>query len=122
MKDPAALPTEIRGSTNAFVVKPANLAITRVETLTGVANPGATNAVGPAFVAAGAPFRVEVDALDSEGSLTPSFGTETPPEGIRIGSSTLDRASGRAQRQQRHGYARRGNRIRRNSYQRALPR
>lgn len=89
MKDPTALPSELRGSTNAFVVKPANLAITRVETLTGVANPGATNAVGPAFVAAGAPFRVEVDVLDSEGSLTPSFGTETPPEAIRIGSSAL---------------------------------
>ncbi len=89
LKDPNGLPAEIRGATNAFVVKPANLAIARVETLAGVSNPAASTPIGPAFVAAGAPFRVEVDALDAEGSLTPSYGTETPAEGIRIASTAL---------------------------------
>ncbi len=89
MKDPAGLPGEVRGATNAFVVKPAELAINRVETLAGISNPGASSAVGPAFVGAGMPFRVEVDARDAEGSLTPSYGTELPPEGIRIASSAL---------------------------------
>lgn len=89
MKDPAALPGIIRGATNPFVVMPANLTISRIETLAGVANPGATTAVGPAFVAAGATFRVEVEARDSEGSLTPGYGTESPPEGLRIVSTVL---------------------------------
>ena len=89
MKDPAALPGIIRGATNAFVVMPANLTISRVETLAGVVNPGAATAVGTAFVAAGATFRVEVDARDSEGSLTPGYGTESPPEGLRIVSAAL---------------------------------
>jgi hypothetical protein len=89
MKDPAGLPGQIRGSTNSFVVKPAQLIVSRIETLGAVANPGAATATGPAFVAAGAAFRVEVDATDSEGSLTPGYGTESTPEGIRIVSSTL---------------------------------
>jgi MSHA biogenesis protein MshQ len=89
MKDPAGLPGEIRGSTNSFVVKPAQLAVSRVETLAGVANPGAATATGAGFVAAGAPFRVEVEARDSEGSITPGYGRESSPEGIRIASSSL---------------------------------
>ena len=89
MKDSSALPTELRGGTNAFVVKPAQLAISRIETLGGVANPAAATATGPAFVGAGVPFRVDVDALDADGSLTPSYGTESPAEGIRLSSSAL---------------------------------
>ena len=89
MKDASALPTELRGGTNTFVVKPAQLAVSKVETLGGAANPAAATATGPGFVGAGAAFRVEVDALDSEGSLTPSYGTESPAEGIRVSSNAL---------------------------------
>ena len=89
MKDPTGLTGEIRGSTNSFVVKPAELSISRVETLSGIANPGASGMTGAAFVASGAPFLVEVDAKDSEGSLTPSYGTEIAPEGIRVSSAAL---------------------------------
>ncbi|HET6470956.1 MAG TPA: LamG domain-containing protein, partial [Pseudomonadales bacterium] len=89
MKDSSAKPTELRGGTNAFVVKPAQLAVSKVETLGGIANPAATSATGAGFVGAGAAFRVEVDALDSEGSLTPSYGTESPAEGVRISSNAL---------------------------------
>ena len=89
MKDPTGLPSQIRGSTNSFVVKPAELAVSRVETLAALPNPGATSATGPAFVAAGASFRVETEARDSEGSLTPSYGAESTAEGIRVASAAL---------------------------------
>ena len=88
-KDASALPSAIRGQTTAFVVKPAALAVSKVETLGGVANPGAATATGAAFVAAGTAFRVEVEARDAEGSLTPSYGLETPAEGIRVSSAAL---------------------------------
>jgi MSHA biogenesis protein MshQ len=89
LKDPAALPQVIRGNSNAFVVKPASFVINRIETLSGVGNPGAATATGTGFVAAAAPFRVEVEARDGESSLTPSYGRETPAEGIRIASASL---------------------------------
>jgi len=89
MKDPAGLPSVVRGATNAFVVKPAGLVVSRVETLSGAVNPGASTATGAAFVAAGSVFRVEVESRDSEGSVTPSYGTESAPEGIRLSSSSL---------------------------------
>ena len=121
LKDPAGLPGEIRGATNSFVVKPADLAISRVETLAGVPNPGASTSLGPAFVAAGAPFRVEVEARDSEGSLTPSYGTETPPEGIRIVSTALVVPVGGRNGSSGSGTSRRRDRIRRNRNSRSLP-
>ncbi|NJN51329.1 MAG: hypothetical protein HC809_05640 [Gammaproteobacteria bacterium] len=61
-----------------------------METTTGVANPAATTATGPAFVAAGTEFRVDVDVLDAEGALTPNYGRELAAEGIRLASSSLE--------------------------------
>ncbi len=106
MKDPVGLPDEIRGSTNAFVAKPAQLVVSRIETLAGVANPAAATATGPAFVSADTAFRVEVDVVDSEGSPTPSYGTEITPEGIRDRKFDLGRSCCRPQRQR--GYRRDG--------------
>lgn len=89
VKDAAAQPQVIRGNSNAFVVRPATLTVSRVETLAGAANPGATTATGPAFVASGTAFRVEVDVLDAEGSRTANYGREIAPEGLNVASSTL---------------------------------
>jgi hypothetical protein len=79
----------IAGATNLFVVKPADIVIVDVETSAGVNNPAATNAIGPGFVAAGESFAVTLAVRDAEGSLTPNYGKETPPQTLQIASSTL---------------------------------
>lgn len=60
-----------------FVTRPATFA------LTVPSNPAATDASGSAFVAAGSEFRVEVQARNANGGVTPNFGRESPPEGVR---------------------------------------
>ena len=82
------LPNGIRGGTNDFVSRPADLQITEVTRLdkTAPATP-ATDQNGEIFVKAGEVFRVRVNALDSEGSVTPSYGKEG--EGILLRASTL---------------------------------
>lgn len=79
----------VRGSTGSFVSLPADLRISAVANEGGIANPGAATPDGALFARAGEPFSVTVDALDAEGDLTPSFGRETTPEGIRLRSTTL---------------------------------
>jgi MSHA biogenesis protein MshQ len=79
----------IAGATNPFVVKPADFVVTSVTRPNGSANPGATTPSGSVFVAAGDPFAAVVEARDAEGSLTPNYGRESSPEGIRLESSTL---------------------------------
>ena len=79
----------ISGNTNVHVVRPADLVVTTVETLSGTPNPGAGSATGAAFVASGAPFRVQVEARDAENDRTPNYGLETPAEGIRLSSAGL---------------------------------
>lgn len=86
--DSASAPP-VRGSTGSFVSTPADLRIVAIENQAGVANPGAATPDGLLFARAGEPFAVTVDALDAEGDLTPSFGREATPEGIRLRSTTL---------------------------------
>lgn len=75
----------LRGSTDAFVSRPANFSISNITSADGsVANPGAAAASGPAFLAAGAPFAATVTALDVDGDTVPSFGRETQPESVLL--------------------------------------
>ena len=89
------LPTGIRGSTGAIVMRPSDLVVSAVTTPALVANPGATTATGAAFVASGAPFRAQVQARDAEGAVTPNFGLESPAEGVRLAATLILPATGR---------------------------
>ncbi|MBV1906599.1 MAG: hypothetical protein KUG75_11010, partial [Pseudomonadales bacterium] len=51
LKDVVSAPAEIRGGSNAFVVRPADLRITRVQSSSGAVNPASTTATGSGFVA-----------------------------------------------------------------------
>src|SRR5690606_28205889 len=79
--------TEMRGTSNTFVVRPAGFVITQIETLAGTANPGTTTA-GLGFVPAGSPFRVLLEARNALGNITPNFGREIIPEqlGLVVGN------------------------------------
>ncbi len=85
----ATVSPAISGATNAFVVKPADFAITAVTTPAGVANPAVSVPTATVFVAAGDPFRVVVEARDAEGSRTQNYGRETLAEGIKLTASSL---------------------------------
>jgi len=89
LKDDSSFPDPIQGASNSFVVRPANLLVSRVETLSGTPNPGASSATGPGFVSAGSFFAVDIDAVDSEGSLTPNFGREIVSESVSLESGAL---------------------------------
>lgn len=81
--------TGITGGSSPFVVRPSTLVVTSVERPDGSSNPGVSSPAGTVFVAAGTPFRVEVEVRDAEGDRTPNYGRETAPEGIRLESSQL---------------------------------
>ncbi len=88
------LPNGIRGSTNPFVVKPADLVLSGIQrTSDAFANPGAADENGTVFIAAGNPFTLTVTARDSEGSTTPNYGQESVPEGVLL-TPTLVAAGG----------------------------
>ncbi|MEQ8486587.1 MAG: LamG domain-containing protein [Pseudomonadales bacterium] len=89
VQDASSFPQALQGASNPFVVRPAALVVSRVESGTGAPNPGATTPDGAAFVPAGEPFVVEVEARDADGDRTPSFGRESPPESVRVSSAAL---------------------------------
>jgi len=66
----------LTGSSNDIVIKPANISVNAVKTLGNVPNPGKTNEVSGGFVSAGTKFKVSVQALNSNGVVTPNFGNE----------------------------------------------
>ncbi len=78
------LPNGIRGATAPFVVKPHRFLLTNIEDGAGNPNPGAADAKGGAFIAAGEPFSVTVTALDFEGDATPNYGQESVAETVRL--------------------------------------
>jgi len=84
----------IAGATNAFVVRPADLVVSRVASIAGAVNPAATSATGSGFVAAGEAFRVEVEARNSGGGITPNFGREANAETVSVRSNQLVIPSG----------------------------
>lgn len=77
------------GSSDSILSLPADLAIVNPERADGSANPGTQVPTGDVFVAAGAPFRVTVQVVDADGDLTPNFGREISPEGLRLTSAAL---------------------------------
>lgn len=81
--------TTISGSTGSFVSRPADFAIVAIRNAAGDANPGAATPAGDFFARAGEPFFVRVEVRDSQGSLTPSYGRESNPEGLRLRSAAL---------------------------------
>lgn len=88
------LPTGIRGGTASIPVKPQRFLLTAIEDAGGNPNPGAADAFGPVFVAAGVPFSVTVTALDAEGDVTPNFGQESVAETVRLSSGLVDPVAG----------------------------
>ena len=79
----------IRGATNAFVSRPASLKVTNIQRPDGSANPQSETPEADRFVASGSVFGASVRVIDAEGSLTPNYGRESSPEGIRLVSSEL---------------------------------
>lgn len=91
------LPNGIRGAAGPFVSRPADFLITAIQrTRDGFANPGATAANGAVFIGAGQAFTATATVVDAEGSPTPSFGHESPPEGLRFSTQVLLPAGGNA--------------------------
>lgn len=73
------------GSTGAFVVKPASIALSGIrQTGTNLPNPEAAEPSGARFIPAGALFSMTVSALASNGNPTPNFGREIEPETFSI--------------------------------------
>ncbi|MDH3640893.1 MAG: hypothetical protein OES38_02290 [Gammaproteobacteria bacterium] len=89
VQDDASFPNVLAGGTNSFVVKPATLVVSRIESAGGAPNLGAGTVTGAQFVPAGEAFVVDVEARDAEGALTPNFGLETVPETILLRSANL---------------------------------
>ena len=91
------LPNGIRGSAGPFVSRPADFLITGIRrTSDGFVNPGATSANGTVFIGAGQAFTATATVVDAEGSATPSFGHETPPESLIFSTQLLLPAGGNA--------------------------
>ena len=87
--DAASFGHTLTGASNDFVVQPYELRVTRVQTPAGVDNPAPAAYADDAFLAAGLPFEVDVEAVDADGDRTPNFGRESPAEGVRVTSDVL---------------------------------
>ncbi len=88
------LPNGIRGATAAFVSRPADFTLSGIADAGGSPNPGAADASGPVFVAAGDSFRVTVTARDAEGDATPNYGRESVPESVVLSPSLVAPVAG----------------------------
>ncbi|WP_158498320.1 LamG domain-containing protein [Marinobacter similis] len=80
----------VMAGTTEFVVRPDRFL------LDVPGNPGATDANGGVFTAAGEAFEVTVSALNANGDQTPNFGQEATPESVRLESSLVAPAGGDA--------------------------
>jgi MSHA biogenesis protein MshQ len=85
----------LSGSSNSMVVRPARFALSDIRQTASpnTANPGASNAAGARFIAAGEAFSATLTAQTSTGATAPSFGRESPAEGVLL-SATLVQPSG----------------------------
>ncbi len=88
------LSTGIRGATAGFVVKPYDFVLSNIEDASSNPNPGAADASGNVFIAAGDPFAVTVTARDAEGSTTPNYGRESVAESVALIPSLVAPAGG----------------------------
>lgn len=83
----------IRGSSNAFVVKPYNFVLSNIERTSGGAdNPGTVSpdAASPVFIRAGEAFSATVTSVNADGNATPNYGQEIDPEGARLVSTLVE--------------------------------
>lgn len=87
--DDVSFPATLSGGTNSFVVKPAGLVVSRIESSGGQPNPAAATMNSDRFVPAGQAFVVEVSALDADDEVTPNFGLEIPAESVVVSSPGL---------------------------------
>ncbi|CAN5303941.1 hypothetical protein BH11PSE11_BH11PSE11_11360 [soil metagenome] len=79
------LVSTLAGSSNAFVVRPDHFNISNViRTSDSFANPAAASATDPVFVRAGDPFTATVSSRSSTNAITPNYGKETTPQGVRL--------------------------------------
>jgi hypothetical protein len=93
----AELPGGIRGATAGFVVAPYDFVLSDIRNAAGtVVNPGADDASGPVFIAAGTPFRATVEAVDADGDPAPNYGRESIPETVRLSSVLVEPLGGNA--------------------------
>lgn len=83
VRDSAA--TGVTGS-GTFVVRPSTFVATAITDMASVANPGAADATGSKFVAAGSPFMVSVEARNNCAPVAAvkNFGKESTPEGVKL--------------------------------------
>ncbi|MBT9488700.1 MAG: hypothetical protein IV093_14415 [Rubrivivax sp.] len=74
------------GTSNAFVVKPARFALDNIRQTAAPQrnNPAANDASGALFVAAGEAFGLSITAQTSTDATAPSFGRESPAEGVLL--------------------------------------
>lgn len=73
-----------------FVAYPTDFLLSAIQRTSPVLlNPGAANAAGARFVAAGEDFSVTVTARNSLGNATPNFGRESPAEGVTLTSALI---------------------------------
>ena len=102
------LPSGIRGATAGFVVRPATFELSQIFDATGtIPNPGAVDASGAPFIAAGAPFQMTVTALNADDNPTPNFGREKRARNRRPVHPTASAGRGFSPRGQRHRRLRR---------------
>jgi len=82
----ADLPTGIRGTSDIFVVKPADFILSAIERSSdNFANPGtAIDENSATFMAAGDTFSVTVTAVNALGNPTPNYGQESIPESVLL--------------------------------------
>lgn len=78
--------------TDPFTAAPDHFTISSINCVSGcsvVANPGAANAAGAAFMKAGNPFSLTVTAFNSAGVATPNFGKESTPESVSLTAAMI---------------------------------
>ncbi|MBZ0105779.1 MAG: DUF11 domain-containing protein [Sulfuricella denitrificans] len=87
-KTPPVVAATLRGTSNAFVVKPFafNLSAIKQTASPNLVNPGAADATGSKFVKAGEAFSATVTAVTSTGSTAFSYGREAVAEGVKLTS------------------------------------
>jgi MSHA biogenesis protein MshQ len=68
-----------------FVVEPYSFNLSSIKTTaSGMANPAASAATGPVFIAAGQSFSATVTAVNAVGNATPNFGQELSPATVSL--------------------------------------
>ena len=77
----------MQGSSNAFIVSPADFILTTVNA-GAITNP-ATTGSGSGFITSGDPFAVLVEARNAAGNITPNYGNEISSESITLNIAGL---------------------------------